>query len=368
MMFVSKLLFYILLGNYHILGNLPNICDPISLLDESTSGESEIAFGLFNGSKNSSTLHQTKLLKQNSGEKKHIFGNLSKICKTEIPQDSLHVLLEHNNSHTIHQCSNICSLNTKSSTASEQCRHKFGASNKSKLLKGQQLLKKNTYVKDDIIHHFTEIFRRYFKAQISDTMFCESVKRREWWPGSEYFDFSTDGCTSNKPSIFANKLLIPIFKINHWSLVARFKTVETSRTHDWDFIYLDSLNNSEMFNEAMGNITNRTSLARNIPSLKANPLKKGTNVPSYTRRVCITPKQEELECGCRLLFHMYLVMISNTASELELNVKKLHCVESLSKNVRRWAYNVMNDELSMCIPPGWFLLTHCDELSENIGK
>jgi len=272
---------------------------------------------------------------------------------------------------TLHHCSDICSLSKRCSTSSVQCRHEFGtiATNATTPLpKCQELLKKNTYVNDNVIHHFTGIFRRYFKAQIPDTLFCTTLKNREWWPGREFFDFTSDCCNSNKPSIFAHKLLIPIFKNNHWSLCVRFKTMGTSGANDWDFIYLDSLNNAEVFNEAMGKITNRTSLAWNMRSMRIDPLKKKTNVSSYTRRMCITPKQEELECGCRLLFHMYLAMLSNTASELEANVRKLHCVESLSKNVRRWTYNIMNDDLSVCIPPGWFLITPDDDVSDNIGK
>lgn len=335
-----QFLFYVISGENHNLDRLPNIC-------------------------------QTKSFNIKSEKTKHIIGNLPNVCKTKIPEDSKEDLGDSKKTYTLHHCSDICSLRKKCITSSEQCRHKFGTistNSTTPLPKCQELLKKNTYVNDNVILHFTGIYRQYFKAQIPDTLFCTKLRNREWWPGREFFNFTSERCDSNKPSVFANKLLIPIFKNNHWSLCVRFKTVGTSETHDWEFIYLDSLNNAETFNETMGKITNRTSLAWNMSSLRIDALKKRTNVSSYTRRMCVTPKQEELECGCRLLFHMYLAMLSNTASELESNVRKLHRVESLSRNVRRWAYNIMNDDLSVCVPPGWFLITPDDDVSENIGK
>ena len=69
MLFISKCLFYVLLGDYHSLGKLPNICEAISLPNASTSDDPEDSLSIFKGSKNNSTLHQTKHLKQNSEQK-----------------------------------------------------------------------------------------------------------------------------------------------------------------------------------------------------------------------------------------------------------------------------------------------------------
>lgn len=194
------------------------------------------------------------------------------------------------------------------------------------------ILKPNTYLKDDVVNYVSSMLREKFDAHISDTMFCNSLHDRGWWQGHKFFDFNVGDRKTNKPSVFTQKLILPIFIAQHWILWVRYDmTKSDTDCADWQLFCLDSLNSDNYYNRTMKWITDKTSLHWGKESMiessryhqkrgeslsEASTYRRKKGVPSYDHARIQVPQQTEVECGSRMIVHMLLALATNSSTEL----------------------------------------------------
>ena len=192
-----------------------------------------------------------------------------------------------------------------------------------------------------------------FDAQIADTQFCNSLDHGDWWSGRKFFNFAKLKSPTTKPSVLAQKLMIPIFKNSHWTLCLRYASTIPEVDHDWKFYFLDSLNSETNYQATMTRITNCTSLhwkrelVHKISEQHIDP-------DSYTETMVVVPQQSELDCGSRLMIHMLLAALTNSPQELQQHIQQLEKVPDLSQRCRQWVHDIVSHQCPLGQLPSWF--------------
>ena len=231
-----------------------------------------------------------------------------------------------------------------------------------------RILKPNTFLEDDVVDYASCLFRNQFDANISNTMFCHSLSNHGWWHGHKYFDFNPCKQQTSKPSVYAKKLIIPIFNRDHWMLCVRYDTsMSDSSCSDWQFFYLDSLNSEANYKFTMNLLTEKSSLhwkkgllsEKNITEVHESP-------DSYTQTMIRVPQQTEVECGSRLIVHMLLALVTNSPSDLKQRILQLGCVPNLSQRCRQWVHDIVSHRIPLGQLPLWFPSTTISPLDSDI--
>lgn len=225
--------------------------------------------------------------------------------------------------------------------------------NKCTALTITKILKPYEYIKDDVITYFSTLLRNQFEAQVTDTLFCNSLDKGDWWHGRKFFDFANCKSSTTKPSVFAQKLMMPIFRNNHWTLCLRYASTIQEVDYDWKFYFLDSLNSESNYRVTMNSITTRTSLhwkRELVPKISEHH----KDPDSYTKTMVVVPQQSELDCGSRLMFHMMLAALTNSPQELQQHITQLEKVPDLSQRCRQWAHDIVSHQCHLGQLPSWF--------------
>jgi hypothetical protein len=231
-----------------------------------------------------------------------------------------------------------------------------------------RILKPHTYLKDDVVNYVTSLLRDQFDANISDTMFSDSLNNHGWWHGKKYFDFNNVNRQSTKPSIYARKLIMPIFRGQHWMLCVRYDTtMSDTEFSDWKFLFLDSLNSDMNYKRTMNFVTRKTSLHWKKERLKEENIEQNDNsADSYTHSMMRVPLQTEVECGSRLIVHMLLAIMTDSPSELGKRIIQLGTVPNLSKRCRQWVHDIVSHRIPVGQLPLWFPSTTISHLDGDV--
>ena len=83
------------------------------------------------------------------------------------------------------------------------------------------------------------------------------------------------------------------------------------------------------------NIQKETTLANDYPNLKN--IKTNVEHVSATWRRIECKQQMEVECGARMLLHIYIATQSTNITELKKKIQRLNQVEELQIKARQWA-------------------------------
>jgi len=231
-----------------------------------------------------------------------------------------------------------------------------------------RILKPLTFLEDDVVDYASCLFRKQFDANISDTLFCRSLSNHGWWHGHKYFDFKPCKQQTSKPSVYAKKLIIPIFKRDHWMLCVRYDTsMSDTECSDWQFTYLDSLNSDVDYRWTMNLLTEKSSLHWKKGLLSEKNIKELQESPdSYTQTMIRVPQQTEVECGSRLIVHMLLALVTNSPSDLKQRIFQLGCVPNLSQRCRQWVHDIVSHRIPLGQLPLWFPSTTISPLDRDI--
>jgi len=197
------------------------------------------------------------------------------------------------------------------------------------------------------------LLRKRFDAQIADTLFCNSLDTGDWWRGRNFFDFAKLKSSTTKPSVLAQKLMMPIFRNNHWTLCLRYASTIPEVDYDWKFYFLDSLNSETNYKATMNSITNCTSLHWKR-QLVHKISEEHIDPDSYTKTMVVVPQQSELDCGSRLMFHMMLAAVTNSPQELQQHIEQLEKVPDLSQRCRQWVHDIVSHQCPLGQLPSWF--------------
>ena len=104
------------------------------------------------------------------------------------------------------------------------------------------------------------------------------------------------------------------------------------------------MNKDELSMKVRDTIQKETSLANDYPNL-GNIKPNVENVSATWRRIeC--KKQMEVECGARMLLHIYIATQSTNITELEKKIQRLNQVEELQIKVRQWAVEWLKYEVA----------------------
>ena len=199
-------------------------------------------------------------------------------------------------------------------------------------------------------------------------MFCYSLNDHGWWHGQAFFDFNKANRKTAKPSVYAQKLIMPIFRGNHWLLCVRYDTsMSDTDCSDWQFLCLDSLNSDMNYKRTMKLITEKTSLHWKKERIKKKNIKQNQkSADSYTHAMVRVPQQTEVECGSRLIVHMLLALITDSSSELKQRILQLGRVPNLSKRCRQWVHDIVSHRIPLGQLPLWFPSTTNSPLDGDV--
>ena len=155
--------------------------------------------------------------------------------------------------------------------------------------------------------------------------------------------------TNSTACIDAEKLIIPIQTVNpeHFTCVIRFPATQNNVT--WDFAFIDSMNKDELSMKVRDTIQKETTLANDYPNLKN--VKPNVENASATWRRIECKKQVEVECGARMLLHIYIATQSTNITELEMKIQRLNQVNELQAKTRQWAVEWL--EYEVAATPAW---------------
>ena len=183
-------------------------------------------------------------------------------------------------------------------------------------------------------------------------LICENRELESTWeeirrymnPGNTGAFKPNTNSTNSTACIDAEKLIIPIQTANpeHFTCVIRFPATQNNVT--WDFAFIDSMNKDELSMKVRDTIQKETTLANDYPNLE-NIKPNVENVSATWRRIeC--KKQMEVECGARMLLHIYIATQSTNITELEKKIQRLNQVEELQIKARQWAVEWLKYEVA----------------------
>ena len=218
---------------------------------------------------------------------------------------------------------------------------------------------RGTFIGSDILDKLISKLRVETGADITST-YCLSQMYFHGWPSiaPRFFKFSRQtrqNRQSPKPYVDAEKLIMPYFIGNHWSLIVRFRSLEES-PHYWEFLTVDSGRDYGFGHRyQMDSLINST-LLHLAPTDRVMTQRYSSEVcsrDSYKIEVLPTVSQHEFECGARMAFHLYLASIATNKDDFVRLVSCLHGVNGLPQHSRDWLYDaVTQDETAL---PTWFL-------------
>ena len=211
-------------------------------------------------------------------------------------------------------------------------------------------------------HHDLHIVNSFFHTKASNPAYT-------WTEARTYFHPEKEGAwktRSNKFPIPINTkkpLVIPInYKLesrsyNHWIMAARFHDQEES-DHDWETVFVDSYHSTPTIQRAVNVIEYRTTLhlqlgQLDLPSSRDPAALNSARISKAKESTCI--KQEEAECGLRMILHILLAGLSTTAAEFRNRLSKLQYIDELPQKCRNWVYDIVTTEGNELTHPQWVL-------------
>ena len=114
---------------------------------------------------------------------------------------------------------------------------------------------------------------------------------------------------------------------NHWTLVVRYPAKEDSQK-DWDFVLIDSANNDGLACSQREAFDLRTTLHFRRGTMDEPDPTAASTLPSALFIRHRTIAQVELECGFRMLLHMYVAGFCCSAKEFCRAINKLRAMDS----------------------------------------
>ena len=136
--------------------------------------------------------------------------------------------------------------------------------------------------------------------------------------------------------------------------MVRYPT-EKSSQKDWDFVLIDSANDDSLARAQQKTFELHTTLHLKRGTMDEPDPTAMSTVPSanFIRHRSI--QQDELECGFRMILHMYLAGRCRNASHLCRTINKLRGMDSeiLAQKCRNWVCDMLRNPKGKQPIPDW---------------
>ena len=141
---------------------------------------------------------------------------------------------------------------------------------------------------------------------------------------------------------------------NHWTLVVRYPT-EKSSQRDWDFVLIDSANVDSLARAQKETFELHTTLHHKRGTMdEPDPTAMSTEPSAnFIRHRSIN--QVELECGFRMLLHIYMAGRCRNARDLCRTINKLRSMDrdDLAQRCRNWVCDMLRNPKGKQPIPDW---------------